>query len=110
MDLLNDIVVIVKDDKEHNIEVRFDTFGISIYLECEPNINDNCIIPIRYTALEEFAYIPQDELIEKFNPNDFGIDLSEIKLIQKIMEYLEKNKEKINAMCNWFDCSYRNNH
>lgn len=107
MNLLNDIAEIVKDDKEHNVEVRIDAYGITVYLEYDPEIDNDTIIPIRYSTLEEFAYIPYEEYIEKFQPIDYGIDSSEIELIQRIMGYMENNKVEIKKICDQFGCLYR---
>lgn len=107
MDLLRDIAEIIKDDKEHNVEVKVDCCGVMVYLEYNPSEVENCIIPIYYTTMEEFAYIPHDELVKKFIPNDFGIYLNEVRLIQKIMEYMENNKQEINKLCWSYDFEYR---
>ena len=42
-----------------------------------------------------------------YKPNDFGIDYSEIKIINKIMEYLEKHKEQINELLRGYDAQDR---
>lgn len=108
MDLLKDIAEIVKDDEEHNVEVKVDNCGVTVYLESDPDSGENCVIPIHYSSLEEFIYIPHDEFVEKFRPKDFGIDLQEIKLIQKLMEYIENNKRTINKLCMKYDLEFRN--
>ena len=108
MDLLRDIAEIAKDDKEHNVEVKIDLYGVTVYLEYDPEVENDTIIPIQYTAFEEFAYIPHEEFIKKFKPSDFGVDLSEIKLIQKIMEYMENNKVEINKICERFNLNRKN--
>ena len=51
----------------------------------------------------KFAYIPDSEYREKFNPNDYGIEYKEIILIKEIMEYLESHKEEINDLCVGYD-------
>lgn len=109
MELLRDIAALVKDDREHNIEVKINSDGVTVYLEYDPDrdMNGQCIIPIQYDTLYESACIPQEELIEKFKPNEGGIDLGEIKLIKKIMKYMEKNKEDINELCALFDLAVR---
>lgn len=40
-----------------------------------------------------------DEYCEIMHDNDFGIDLEEINLIQKIMRYMENSKDEIEAAC-----------
>lgn len=107
MDLLRDIAEIVKDDSEHNVEVKVDCVGVTVYLEYDPNEEENCVIPIRYTTLEEFSYIPHNELVDRFVPNDYGIELNKIVLIKKIMEYMENNKKEINKLCELYDFEYR---
>lgn len=101
MDFLKDIANIVKDDKKHNVEVKVNSTGLTVYLEYDPDgdINKQCIIPVQYDSVYEIVCIPQEELIEKFNPNEGGIDLGEIKLIKKIMKYMEKHKVEINELC-----------
>lgn len=39
--------------------------------------------------------------------NDFGLDLEEINLIQKIMQYMENNNEEIEAVCDSLALSRR---
>lgn len=107
MDILRDIAEIVKDDKEHDIKVIVDPCGITVELEYEPFESGNCIIPVRYDTLEEFAYIPDSEYREKFQPTDYGIDLNEIKMIHGIMEYFESHKEEISEICNKFNIESR---
>jgi hypothetical protein len=78
--------------------------GVTVNLIYDPEhkYESNEIIPIHYAACEEFCYIPHDQYIEKFNPEDYGIDSTEIKLIQKIMTYLETHKKELNHLCNQY--------
>lgn len=101
MDFLKDIAKIVKDDKEHNIEVKVNSCEVVIYLEYDPDqsFDSKCIIPITYEPLGELVYIPQDELVRIFNPAQYGVDLNEIKLIKKIMKYMEKHKKELDELC-----------
>jgi len=110
MNLLKDIKEIVKNDREHNVEVQVDGFGIRVFLEYDPEstFERKMIIPIEYAALEEFAYIPDTNFKEMYNPNDYGITLDEIILIKDIMEYLESHKSEISELCNSFMLEYRN--
>jgi hypothetical protein len=105
MNILEDIKDIVKDDKEHLIAVKASWDGIYVYLEYDPDkeFEENCIIPIFYDVLDEFPYIPDDELKEKWNPSDYGIDYNEICLIKNIMEYFNEHKEEIKELCSGFD-------
>lgn len=107
IDIFKDIAEIVKDDKEHDIKVIVDSYGITVELEYEPFESGDCIIPVRYDTLEEFAYIPDGEYREKFKLNDYGIDLNEIKMIHGIMEYFESHKEEINEICEKFNVESR---
>ena len=107
IDIFKDIAEIVKDDREHDIKVVVDSYGITVELEFEPFVSGDCIIPIRYDMLEEFVYIPDSEYREKFKPNDYGIDLNEIKMIHGIMEYFEMHKEEINEICQKFNVDSR---
>ena len=101
MDLLKDIKEIIKNDKEHNVKIEVDNLGVKVYLDYDPSndYEEKTLIPIEYTTLEEFAYIPDNEYREKFNVNDYGIDLHEITLIKEIMEYLEAHRQEINELC-----------
>lgn len=104
MDLLKDIKNILKDDKEHNLKIEVDSYSIKVYLQFDPELlfSENIVIPIEYTTIEEFAYIPDDEYRKKFNVNDYGLDLCEITLIKEIMEYLESHKEEIAKLCSGY--------
>lgn len=109
MDILNDIKEIIKDDIEHHIKIEVDYMEVTVYLDYDPHMdfNEDTVIPIHYTALEEFAYIPDDKYREMYKPNDFGMDLNEITLIKNIMGYLESHKEEIGELCSGYDCTAR---
>lgn len=111
MNLLNDIKKIVKNDREHNVKIEIDNMGVRVYLDYDPenSYEEKSVIPIEYTTLEQFAFIPDDEYRKRFNVGDYGIELNEIILIKNIMEYLEKHKDKINALCHGLAWEYRNN-
>lgn len=111
LNLVNDIKKIVKNDREHNVKIEIDNMGVRVYLDYDPeNIyEEKSIIPIEYTTLEQFAFIPDDEYRKRFNVGDYGIELNEIILIKNIMEYLEKHKDKINALCRGLAWEYRDN-
>lgn len=112
MNLLKDIAKIVKDDKEHNIEVKVASSEVVVYLEYDPeqSFDSKCIIPIAYEPGEEIAYIPHNELVKIFNPSDFGITLNEVKLIKKIMKYMEKHSVELNELCGRFDLRDRHDY
>jgi len=111
MDLLKDLAQIVKNDKTHNLIAKVDGEGITVFLDYDSNLNyahvETEIIPIRYDTLEEFCYIPMDELKEKFCPSEYGIESDEIKLISNIMDYLESHKKEINDICEMYDLESR---
>lgn len=104
INLLKDIKDILKNDKEHHLKIKVDCYSVKVYLEYDPEMNfeEKTIIPIEYTTVEEFAYIPDNEYREKFNTNDYGLDLNEIALIKEIMEYLESHKKDIKELCNGY--------
>lgn len=109
MNLLEDIKQILQDDKEHHLKIEVFSYGVNIYLEFDPTseYREETVIPITYDTVDEFAYIPDIEYRKLYNANDYGIDLSEIKLIKEIMEYLENHKEEINDLCCGFSWELR---
>lgn len=109
MNLLKDIKEILKDDREHHLMIEVDCYSVRVYLEYDPEntFDEKTIIPIEYTTLEEFAYIPNEKFCEKFNVDDFGLDLNEITLIKEIMEYLESHREEISELCNGYAWDHR---
>ena len=109
MNLLNDIKKFLKDDEEHHLKIEIDGYGITIYLDYDPSLEfkNECIIPIHYTTIEEFCYIPHIEYCDMYKPNDFGIDYSEIKIIANIMGYIEKHKQEINELCKGYTVDER---
>lgn len=110
MDLLKDIAEIMKDDTEHGLEVKVNSSGVVVYLDYDPEriSDERCIIPIAYDPIDEITYVHHEELMKIFKPLDHGISYDEIKLIKKIMKYLERHKEEINELCNLYDLSGRN--
>ena len=104
MNLLEDIKEIVKYDKEHHVRVEVDDLEVKVLLRYDPanDYNEDIIIPIIYTTVEKFAYIPDCDYREMFNVRDYGITLDEIILIKNIMEYLEDNKKEIAELCNGY--------
>lgn len=107
MDILRDIrdILIRNKDTEHILKIEVSWDGIAVYLDYDPekDFEEKCVIPIRYDSLEMFAYIPDSEYKEKFNPNDYGIEYKEIVLIKEIMEYLENHSVEINELCVGYD-------
>lgn len=101
MNLLNDIRRLVEKDDEHHIKIEVDALGVKISLDYDPTLDydEKCVIPIYYSTVDEFCYIPHDEYCETFQPTDYGMDFSEVKLVGKIMQYLEEHKQEINKLC-----------
>ena len=101
MNLLNDIKKFLKDDDEHVLKIEIAWDGVTVYLDYDPELEfrEESIIPIHFTTVEEFCYIPHDKYIEMFKPCDFGMHTSEVKLVAKIMEYLDNHKEDIKKLC-----------
>jgi hypothetical protein len=105
INILEDIKDIVKNDKEHRISVEVDCVEVRVELEYDPdkNYREDCIIPIVYSLLDKFAYIPANEMREKWNPSDYGVEYDEICMIKDIMEYLESHRQEIEELCYGFD-------
>lgn len=109
MNLLTDIKNLLKDDGDHHLKIEIDTYGVTVYLIYDPEIEDcqDVIMPIHYTTIEEFCYIPHDDYCKMYKPTGFGIDSTEIHLICKIMDYLEEHKKEINELCYGYDITER---
>ena len=111
MNLLEDIanILIKHRDNEHYLKVEVNEWDVKVYLEYSPNVDyiekedEQMLIPIIYSSVDEFAYIPDDEYRKIYNPKDYGIDNTEIKIINDIMEYLVNNKKEIEMMCKKFN-------
>lgn len=101
INLLNDIVDIIKNDSRHNVKIVIDGTGVAIYLDDDPDesYEEKYVIPIRYETLEECCHIPYGEYVECMENSDIGIDKEEVSLIYVIMDYLENNKIEINQLC-----------
>ncbi|WP_205155361.1 hypothetical protein [Faecalicatena contorta] len=103
INLIQDLIDIVKDDLDHNVRIMIDRYGVAVYLDDDPE--DECdekyMIPIRYDIYLDCAGIPYSEFMRCMHePNeDIAIEYDEIILIHKIMEYLENNKVEIDKMC-----------
>lgn len=101
MNLLNDIKNLLKDDECHNLKIEIEWDGVTVYLDYDHGLDfkEDNIIPIHYTIIEEFCYIPHDMYCKMYKANDYGLERTEIKLIAKIMDYLDKHKKEINELC-----------
>lgn len=112
MNLIKDLKNIVKDDKEHFLEINVAWDGVRVYLDYDPDgeFKEKWVIPIYYDTIDRFAYIPDDEYRKKYNKDgslDYGIDSHEVKLIYKIMDYLEKHSNEIDVLCKELDFQNR---
>lgn len=109
INLIQDITEIVKNDKRHHVKIIIDGIYFTVYLDddSEETYEEKYLIPIRYDCCSGFCYIPHDEYCEIMHDNDFGIDLEEINLIQKIMQYMENNNDEIEAICHSLSLSGR---
>ncbi len=101
MKLIRDIIDLAKDYKDYNIKVLFEELDVTVYLSYDPDhqYRDEMVIPIRLDLLEQLTYIPHDEYVKTFNPDEYGIVLDDIKLIHKIMKYLDKHSVEISKLC-----------
>lgn len=102
INLIKDILDIIKDDTRHSFKICIDTLGVTIYLDDDPDdtFEEEFVIPVTYDTLLESSFIPHEEYIKCMSgKTDAGIDKEQIDLIQKIMEYLENNKESIDSYC-----------
>ena len=98
------MIDIVKDDSDHNVRVTVDRYGVTVYLDDDPEDDglEKFLIPIRYDTYLDGVCISYSELMKCMHePNeDVAIEYDEIILIHKIMDYLENNKSEIDDICN----------
>lgn len=103
INLISDLIDIVKGDSDHNIRVMIDRYGVTVYLDDDPEDegDEKFLIPIRYDTYLNCVGIPYSEFMRCMHePNeDIAIEYDEIILIYKIMEYLENNKVEIDEIC-----------
>ena len=103
INLIHDLIDIIKDDSDHNVRVTVDRYGVTVYLDDDPEDegDEKFLIPIRYDTYLNCVGIPYSEFMRCMHePNeDIAIEYDEIILIHKIMEYLENNKVEIDEIC-----------
>lgn len=103
INLIYDLIDIVKGDSDHNVRVTVDRYGVTVYLDDDPEDEglEKFLIPIRYDTYLDCVCISYSELMKCMHePNeDIAIEYDEIILIHKIMEYLENNKIEIDEIC-----------
>lgn len=113
INLIQDLVDITKDDINHNVRISVDRYGVTIYLDDDPEDEgtEKYVIPIRYDIYLDCAGIPYSEFMRCMHePNeDIAIEYDEIILIHKIMDYLENNKVEIDKMCSNLSVRCKNN-
>ena len=97
INLIEDIIDLVRYDNRHTVKILIEPVWLIVYLSDDPDneYEERYVIPIRYDALTQEVCIPDDEYKKMMGDSDSGIDLEEINLIQKIMQYLNDNKETI---------------
>lgn len=98
LNLIEDILDVIKKDNRHNVKICIDMLGVTIYLDDDPEdtYEEKYVIPVMYDSLCNSCYIPHDKYIKCMsNDMDTGIDREEIDLISKLMAYLEDHKEAI---------------
>lgn len=109
--ILEELKEIMKEDKEHNVELNLDFTGLTVYLDlaAEDGCTEMYMIPIKYDVLEDCIHVPYREFVEKYDSGaDIGITYDEVKLIQKIMDWMNAHKSVIERTCLWADCKERN--
>lgn len=101
INLIQDLIDITKNDSRHHIKIVIDGIYFTVYIDddSDETYEERYVIPIRYDCCSGFCYILHDEYCDIMHNNDFGIDLEEINLIQKIMQYMENNNDEIEAAC-----------
>ena len=113
INLIQDLVDIVKDDSDHNIRVMIDRYGVTVYLDDDPEDegDEKFLIPIRYDTYLNCVGIPYSEFMRCMHePNeDIAIEYDEIILIHRIMDYLENNKSEIDKLCSNLSVRCKNN-
>ena len=96
--LLKALLDIMEGDELHSLKIIIEPYSIKVVLDCDTeqlSESSKLEIPIEYETLGRFAYIPNEEFKENFNPEEYGIDSNEIILINKIMQCLESHGEEI---------------
>lgn len=109
--ILEELKEIMKENKDHNVELKLDFTGLTVYLdlETEYDCKEMYMIPIKYDVLEDCIHIPYREFIKQYDDDaDIGITYDEIQIIHKIMKCMESHSDQIKEICLWMDCNRRN--
>lgn len=112
MSVIKDILGVVNKDREHFVRFVFDNLGFTTYLIYDPecNFEEDIVIPIQYDVTFDAICIPNEDYRKRFNPNEGGIEHSEIKLIDQIMNCMEVNIEEIKNICSRCHINERKNY
>lgn len=98
INVVEDIVKIMKCDKSHNVNVVVNPNGVTVSLS-EGSFNDVCDIPIKYEC-SDGVYIDNDK-------QKGSIYACDIDIIKNIMEYLESHMDELDELCTQCDWSGR---
>ena len=97
INVVEDIVKIVKYDKSHNVEVVVNPNGVTVSLS-EGSFNEVFDIPIKYDS--DGIYIDNEK-------QKGVIGICDINIVKDIMEYLEKHMNEPDELCTQCDWSGR---
>jgi hypothetical protein len=97
INVVEDIVKIVKYDKSHNVEVVVNPNGVTVSLS-EGSFNEVFDIPIKYDS--DGIYIDNEK-------QKGVIGICDINIVKDIMEYLEKHMNELDELCTQCDWSGR---
>lgn len=98
INVVEDIVKIMKYDKSHNFKVVVEPNGITVSLS-EGNFYDVFDIPIKYDC-SDGIYIDNEK-------QNGVIGICDINIVKDIMEYLEKHINELDELCTQCDWSGR---
>lgn len=97
INVVEDIVKIVKYDKSHNVEVVVNPNGVTVSLS-EGSFNEVFDIPIKYDS--DGIYIDNEK-------QKGVIGICDINIVKDIMEYLENHMNELDELCIQCDWSGR---
>lgn len=98
INVVEDIVKIMKFDKSHNVKVVVEPNGITVSLS-EGNFGEVFDIPIKYDC-SDGIYIDNEK-------QKGVIGICDINIVKDIMEYLEKHMNELDDLCTQCDWSGR---
>ena len=98
INVVEDIVKIMKYDKSHNFKVVVEPNGITVSLS-EGNFDEVFDIPIKYD-FSDWIYIDNEK-------QNGVIGICDINIVKDIMEYLEKHINELDELCTQCDWSGR---